>query len=817
MSIQSLDPAVLYRHCDPEHFKFETTQDLEQQTDIVGQPRAAEAIRFGTKIHRQGFNIFAFGQPGTGKRSLIYQYLEQHAPTENPPNDWCYVYNFEDPAKPRALCLPTGRGRNLREAMEQLVEEIPHALSTQFESNEYQQQRQQLEQDYAQLREEKDEAVKENARKRGLAAVTTAQGLFWVPGDEEGNPLPPDQVSPEQDEKLKAEAEKLKREVSPIVQDASRIEREKLRKLKDLNHQAAAEAVEPLIQELRETYQDLPKVLDYLQAVKDDVVDNSQDLLKLARQEEQEQPQGMQKVAQMLGGRPRGQTGNSKVLLRRYQVNLIINNDKSAGAPLVHEDHPTYPNVIGRVEQQAQMGALLTDFSLIKPGALHRANGGYLILDVERLLTQPMYTWDALKRSLQNREIRIESLGQTTGLVSTVSLEPEPIPLDVKVVMVGRPLQYQLLLQLDPDFGELFKVAADFASDMDRGEAEQQIYAQMISTIGRNQELRPFDRTAVARIVEQGSRLAGDAKKLSVHMRSLTDLLCEADYWSGDRQSDVIQAEDVQHAIDSQVYRLDRLRERLQEQIGRGILQIDTDGETVGQINGLAVVQSGNFMFGRPSRITARVRLGKGEVVDIEREVALGGPIHSKGVLILAGFLTGRYAQDLPLSLSASLVFEQSYAGIGGDSASSAELYALLSAIAQAPLKQSLAVTGSINQRGQIQAIGGVNEKIEGFFDTCRQRGLTGEQGVLIPADNIQNLMLRQDVREAVEQGQFHIYPVETVDQGISLLTGIPAGEADERSRYPSESINGKVCDRLRELTERRMELAAKFKSGDES
>lgn len=810
MSIQELDAAALYHHCNPEQFNFESTHELERLTEIVGQPRAAEAIRFGTHIHRQGYNIFAFGSPGTGKRSLIRQYLERQAPQENPPDDWCYVHNFKEPSQPRALRLPTGKGGHLREDMEQFIDEIPHTLSNQFESDEYQQRRQQLEQEFAQRKEKSEEEIKERARQRGLAAVTTPQGLFWVPADEEGQPLKPGEISQERDEELRGEAEKLKQEVSHLVQDASRVEREKQRKLKELNREVAAEAIAPLIQELRDSYQDLPKVLDYFEGVKNDVVENSQDLLKMARQQEQEQPQGMQQMAQLLGRPGRG-GANSESVLRRYRINLIIANESSGGAPLVDEDHPTYPNVIGRIEQQAQMGALVTDFNLIKPGALHRANGGYLILDVQRLLSQPIYVWDALKRSLQNREIRIESVGQTTGLVSTVSLEPEPIPLDVKVVLVGQPLQYQLLLQIDPDFADLFKVAADFASDMERGEAEQQLYAQMIATIAAGERLHPFDPSAVARIVEQGSRLVGDAKKLSVEMRSLTDLLCEADYWSRDRHSEIVQAEDVQRAIDARIYRLDRLRERLQEQIGRGLLRIDTDGAKVGQVNGLAVVQSGNFMFGRPSRITARIRLGKGEVVDIEREVALGGPIHSKGVLILAGFLTGRYAQDLPLSLSASLVFEQSYAGIGGDSASSAELYALLSAIARVPIQQSFAVTGSVNQRGEIQAIGGVNEKIEGFFDTCRQEGLTGQQGVLIPADNIQNLMLRQDVRDAVQQGQFHIYPIETVDRGIELLTGVSAGEPDERDNYPADTINGKVRDRLRELAERRMEFASRF------
>jgi lon-related putative ATP-dependent protease len=425
------------------------------------------------------------------------------------------------------------------------------------------------------------------------------------------------------------------------------------------------------------------------------------------------------------------------------------------------------------------MGALLTDFNLIKPGALHKANGGYLILDIRKVLLQP-YAWEGLKRAMQAGQIRIESVGQMLSLISTVSLEPEPIPLDVKVALFGDRLLYYLLWHLDPEFGELFKVEADFEEQMDRDGKNQLLYAQLIGTLARKDELRPFDRGAVARAIEHSARMVGDAEKLSTQMRNITDLLREADYWAGETGNGAVTAADVQRAIDAQIYRSDRLQERVQEAILRETILIDTEGEEISQVNGLSVIQLGNFSFGRPTRITARVRLGKGEVVDIEREVELGGPIHSKGVLILSGFLGARYAGERPLSLSASLVFEQSYGGVEGDSASSAELYALLSAIAEVPIKQSMAVTGSVNQHGQVQAIGGVNEKIEGFFDVCKARGLTGEQGVLIPVSNVKHLMLRQDVVKAVDAGQFHIYPVEMVDQGIEILTGVPAGERDE-------------------------------------
>jgi lon-related putative ATP-dependent protease len=472
----------------------------------------------------------------------------------------------------------------------------------------------------------------------------------------------------------------------------------------------------------------------------------------------------------------------------------------------VYEDNPTYQNLIGRIEHRARMGALTTDFHLIKPGSLHRANGGYLLLDARKVLMEP-YAYEALKRAMSAGEIRIESLGRQLSIISTVSLEPEPVPLDVKIGLFGNRMLYYLLWQLDPEFPELFKVEADFSEQMDRNDDNQQLYARMIATMIREADLQAFDQGAVARVIEETARMVGDTEKLSTKRKHVDDLLREANYWAQENGNGIVTAEDVQKAIDAQIYRADRIRERMQEAILRDTLLIDTEGEKVGQINGLSVIPLGNFMFGRPTRITARTRMGKGEVVDIEREVELGGPIHSKGVLIMTGFLGARYAEENPLSLSASLVFEQSYGQVEGDSASSAELYSLLSSLAGLPIKQSLAVTGSVNQRGQVQAIGGVNQKIEGFFDICKERGLTGDQGVLIPASNVKNLMLREDVREAVEAGDFHVYSVETVDEGIEILTGVSAGEPDEEGNYPEDSVNYRVKQRLVELAEKRSQF----------
>ncbi|MFB6240735.1 MAG: Lon protease family protein, partial [Gemmatimonadota bacterium] len=493
--------------------------------------------------------------------------------------------------------------------------------------------------------------------------------------------------------------------------------------------------------------------------------------------------------------------------LRRYRVNVLVDHGDSEHAPVVYEDNPTYQNLVGRVEYLAQMGTLVTDFNMIKPGALHEAAGGYLMLDARRVLMQP-YAWEALKRAIKSGEIRIDSLREMLGMVSTVSVDPEPVEHDAKVVLLGDRLLYYLLSEYDPEFGDLFKVAADFDDQVDRSEENERLYAGLVGSLVEQEELRPFDRSGVARVIERSARMVGDAEKLAVRSRGVLDLIREADHWAGEDGADVVTADHVQTAIDKRIYRSDRLRERSQEQILRDTVYIDTEGEQVGQVNGLSVLQLGDFSFGRPTRITARTRLGRGEVVDIEREVELGGPIHSKGVMILSGFLGARYAAERPLSLEASLVFEQSYGGIEGDSASSTELYALLSSVAEVPIRQSVAVTGSVNQHGQVQPIGGVNEKVEGFFDICDERGLTGDQGVLIPASNTKHLMLRRDVVEAIDEGRFHVWPVAHVDQGMEILTGEPMGERDEEGRYPEGTINYLVEERLSELADKRMEYA---------
>ena len=774
---------VLYRRCDPAGLPFATTDELKDLDQVLGQDRAIEAVRFGAGIKRDGYNLFALGPAGTGRHSVIGEFLRQRAAGEQTPSDWCYINNFADPQKPRALQLPAGRARPLRQDMSRLVEELKVAIPAVFESEDYRSRSRLIEEELKERQEQAFQGVEQKANERSIALVRTPAGLALAPvregsvlGPKEFNALPE-----EEQQRFKADIEALQEELQETLRQFPRWEREAREQLRQLNREVTQYAVGHLIDELKKRYEDLPAVPAYLDEVQADVVDKAHQFMPRPS------------MPMLVGG---GSEEDAAAAYRAYEVNVMVDNAGLEGAPLIYEDHPTLANLIGRIEHISRMGALVTDFTLIRPGALHRANGGYLFVDVRKLLIQP-FAWEEFKRMLRSREIRIESLGQALSLISTVSLEPQAIPLDVKIVLFGDRMLYYLLCAYDPDFDALFKVPADFDDRTERSESGVEMFARQIATMARREKLRPLDRDAVGRVIEHMSRMAGDAERLSIHLRSLADLLREADYWATEKGDDVIKAGHVQTAIDAQIHRADRIRERLQEEITRGTVLIDTEGARAGQINGLAVLQLNSFAFGRPSRITARVRLGRGEVVDIERRVELGGPLHSKGVLILSGYLGAKFGQHRPLSLAASLVFEQSYSGVDGDSASSTELYALLSALADAPIKQSLAVTGSVNQYGQVQAIGGVNEKIEGFFDICKARGLSGDQGVLIPASNVKHLMLRQDVVEACARGEFQVYAVETIDQGIELLTGVPAGEADGEGNYPPETINHRVAARL--------------------
>ena len=792
---QALPVDSLYTPCNPQQFTFTDTSKLAAIDVVIGQERALDSVHFGLRIRSDGYNVFALGPAGIGKLTAVRHMVTEQAKDKPIPPDWCYINNFQQPHKPNVLHLPAGQGVRLRQDMEQLVEELSSAIPAAFESEDYRTRIDELQQKLKEHQTEAIEALSKRAKAQHIALMHTPSGFAFAPTSTDEGVLRPDQfqkLSEAEQKRIENVVEELQRELQKILRQFPVWAKEIRDEIKDYNREIAQFAVSHLIDGLMEQYRDLPAVIAYLQAVQDDIIDNVDVFLP-------QQETALPMLSQ-------AQHANQ---LQRYRVNVLVDNSSLNSAPVVFEDLPSHMNLVGRVEYQAQMGTLVTDFNLIKPGALHQANGGYLILDVRQVLLQP-FAWDSLKRALLAREIRLDSLERTLGLTSTVSLEPEHIPLDIKVVLVGERLLYYLLSEHDPDFSDLFKVMADFEESMDRSPESNQLYARLFATLARKAELRPLDREAVARLIEHSARLAEDAEKVSTHLRSIADLLREANHWAEAADQPVIRRIDVQQAIDQQTYRAERVRERLYENIRRGILLIDTEGAKVGQINGLSVLQLGNFAFGQPTRITATTRLGDGKIIDIQRETELGGPIHSKGVLILSSFLASRYVPKQPFSMAASLVFEQSYGMVEGDSASLAELCALLSSLAELPIKQSLALTGSVNQHGQVQPIGGVNEKIEGFFAVCKAQGLNSEQGVLIPAANVKHLMLRHEVVQAAADGQFRIYAVETVDQALEILTQTPAGEPDEAGNFSPDSVNGRVQAKLLELSALRRSFANK-------
>ena len=797
-SAEKLAPERLIRRCDLSKLAFKTTADLEDGDGLLGQERAVEAIRFSSAIDRHGFNLFVIGPPGAGKRTAVRKLLEDKAKGEEAPADWVYVNNFSEPHKPRAISLPAGRAPAFRDAMAELIEELGTLLPAAFESEDYQNRRNAIEQQFRQKQEEAFEELRKEAEAKHVAILRTPMGFAMAPATPDGQVMKPEVFNVLPEEQRKA-VEKvigdLQEKLGAILKSVPKWDKERRLAVRELNRETAQAAVNQSIEEVRAGFADLPQVLEHLEVVHKDLIDNAG--LFIARMGEEES--GM--VAQ----------AGPDNRFDRYKVNVIVGHEPetgAGGAPVIEETHPSLGNLVGRIEHMSQQGALTTNFRLIKGGALHRANGGYLLIDLRQILIEPL-SWIALKRALKNNRITIESPSDYFSLISTISLEPDPIPLRIKLVLFGDRMLYYLLAEFDPDVRELFKVMADFEDSTPWEEGSAEAYARLIANVVRRDGLRPFERGAVERVIERCGRMAEDSKRLSLLVDPMADLMREADFIAGEAKRKTVAAEDVDGAAKAQIRRASRLKERAEEHILRGIALVDTEGKAVGQVNGLSVLQLGGFAFGRPSRITARVRLGAGKVVDIEREVELGGPIHSKGVLILSGYLSAQYAPEAPMSLSATLVFEQSYGGVEGDSASAAELFALLSALADAPLRQDLAVTGSINQRGQIQAIGGVNEKVEGFFDLCRARGLTGGQGVLIPASNAQHLMLHEDVVEACAEGKFAVYAIATADQGIALLTGMEAGVRGEDGAYPEGSVNRLVEERLIAFAEARKRFAA--------
>ena len=833
--------------CDPAIFPFNTTDELQDlRGTLLGQARAQSAIEFGVNVHRDGYNLFVLGQSGAGKRTIVRNYLEKRSMKDPPAYDWAYIHNFDNPDRPKALQLPAGRGAALHKDTDQLIEDVQTSILQAMESKEHQAKVQQVQkeammehenalQEFTELLRERQSHVKLLQTPNGviLGVPTTKNGNNGNGNSEEEDSdhaedkeIP---LSPTEQEQARKDVEEMAPKLREILSQIPVLQKDTAMKVKELNREVAENAIQCLFEPLKEKYEDLPAVVEYLQNVENNIVERSEDIHRQL-QMEQDDPMGMDAVMKSL-------RRDRQVSFGLYKINLIVNNNETAaeGAPVVYEDHPFYNNLIGRVDHLSQLGAFVTDFSLIKAGSLHRANGGYLVVHAHDLLTQPG-SWEALKRSLRTGEIKIQSLGEEYSMLSTVTIQPEPIKLNVKVVLLGDRFLYYLLKEHDPDFGELFKVAADFNDEMARDSSSTedetdtcQLYARMIHTIATDCNLKPLNREAVALCLEQAARRVGDQEKLSTHVQSCSDLLCESDYWASQDNATVISADHVRKAIDQQVYRNDRIRQLIYEEIRRGTILVDVQGKHVGQVNGLSVLSLGGpeDMFGRPSRITATARLGNaGKVLDIEREVELGGPTHSKGVMILSSLLASRYAHDCPLCLSASLVFEQSYGMVDGDSASMAELCALLSALANVPIGQDLAITGSVNQLGQAQGIGGATQKIEGFYDVCKAKAnggdLPGTQGVLIPGSNVQHLMLREDIVQAVREGKFHVYSYNTVNEALELLTGLPAGERleepDDQGRvYPPGTINDLVDRRLHSLAQLQHDFAQDPKQSNDA
>jgi lon-related putative ATP-dependent protease len=782
-TVRPLEADKLYRATDLSNLTFSTTADLPPIGGLVGQARAFDAIQFGTRVDKAGFNLFVIGPTGAHMQDAVKALLADETRAKPSPPDWVYVNNFADPDRPVAIDLPTGRAPKFHEAMHKLIDDLGAALPAVFQSEDYQTRRGAIDESFQRKQGEAFSALRGKAAEKDVVLLRTPLGFALAPA-KNGQVVPPEEFNAWPEAKrhqVQAIIEGLEKDLEHIVHQIPQWERQRRDELRQLNRETAKYAVDQLIEETKVAFKDVARVVQHIETVRADLVENVGIFIAKSEEDESE-------PSYVRRGSP----------FDRYEVNVLVTQEGSEpGAPVVEELHPALGNLIGRIEYLPLRGALVTNFRLIKAGALHRANGGYLLLDARSVLLEP-FSWSALKRTLRRGEIAIEDISRFLGFATTVSLEPDPIPLKVKVILFGDRLLYFLLAALDPELGEHFKVLADFENDFARTPENEAILARLLAALARHDQLNALDRDAVALVLEHAARLADHAGKLSLVVEQLREVLIEADFCAGKAKRSIITRVDVDHALTARIRRAARLRDRAQEAILEKVALIDTEGMHVGQINGLSVIELGGFTFGRPTRITCQVRPGSGKVVDIEREVELGGPLHSKGVLILSGFLAGRYALDTPMSLFASLVFEQSYGGVEGDSASSAELYALLSALADVPLRQDLAVTGSVNQHGEIQAIGGVNEKIEGFFDICNTRGLTGKQGVLIPQANVQHLMLRQDVIEACAAGRFAVYPVSTINEGIALLTGRAAGARDADGNYPFDSINRRIEERLR-------------------
>jgi len=779
----------------PDQVECATTETMKPTEEIIGQERAQRALRFGLEIQERGFNIYVAGIPGTGRRTAVKKFLDELAKTKAKADDWIYVNNFVNPYEPLAIRLPSGMSSQLKKDMASFVEEVRRALPRAFESDDYATKREEALGKLDKERETIVGQVNENAAKQGFTIQMGPTGLMIIPVID-GKPLTQeefDALPKETQAGILQRREALDVDLRSGFRKVRELDAKGMEVVTKLNSEIALYAIGHLLTGLRERYGKINDILSYIDSVQKDILDNLGTFLGSAPQ----QPQPPQEQVPP----PFQQWLAKDLAFRKYEVNIVVDNGGLAGAPVVFEETPSYQNLLGRAEREVQFGVVTTDFMMIRPGSVHKANGGYLVIPVLDLFRYP-FAWEGLKSALKTDKVRIEEPGEQAGFIATRGLKPQPIPLNVKVIIIGTPDINQILHEGDPDYPDLFKVRADFDTVMDRNEDNTKKYAAFTCTLCKRFNLKHLDNTAVAKVVEYGSRLAEDQKKLTTRFSSIADLIREANFYAMQEKVQFTTVKHIEMAIEEKLYRSNLIQQKIQEFIERGVFLIDTDGDKVGQINGLSIMEMGDIAFGRPSRVTASVAVGRDGIIDIERQAQLGGPTHTKGVLILGGYLANKYAQDKPLSLTAKLVFEQSYGGVDGDSASSTELYAILSALSGLPIRQSIAVTGSVNQRGDVQAIGGVNEKLEGFFEVCKAKGLTGKQGAMIPASNVQNLMLKEEILEAAEAGKFTIYPATTIDEGIEFLTGVPAGERQADGSFTEGTVNYLVNKRLTEMAE---------------
>lgn len=782
-NFRELTPDELRNRFNYEEFDFQTTEELEPLDGIIGQGRAAAAMEFGLTIKRPSYNIYVSGLTGTGRSSYTKSIVGKVAVNDKTPDDWCYVYNFKNPDKPICMNLKAGIGYRLQRDMKKLLKSLKLKVPQAFEGEEYEKQKSEIVQEYQEKSSKQMEAFNEFAKEQGFIIKKTEQGLVTIPVSD-GKPIEEkDFVEMDAEERKKIEDSSyiVQNKLMEAMKGIRELEKVAREKIEQLETKIALLAVEQPVMELIEKYSEYKNVLEYLQAVQKDIIQNIEDFRNIDGNV-REEADIVDKIRE-------------KDFTKKYQVNLLVDNRETKGAPVIFESNPKYYNLFGKIEYESNMGVVTTDFTKIKAGSLHAANGGYIIINMSDLIRNPE-SWEGIKRAIKTGSISIENVFSIAGIVSG-GMKPEAIPLNVKVILIGSFAIYQLLFNYDEDFRKLFKIRADFDIDMASNKENCEKYARFISSHCENKGLRHFDRAAVGCVIEHSRRLAEHKHKLSTRFNDIVEILYEADAWASIEGDGLISDRHVKKAIEQKIYRSNRIEEKLQELIDTGVVIITTEDRVVGQVNGLSVMDFGDYSFGKPSRITAVTYAGEKGIVNIEREVELSGSIHDKGVLILNGYLGAKFAQDFPLSLSASICFEQLYDGVEGDSASSTELYALLSSLSDIPIKQYIAVTGSVNQKGEIQPIGGVNEKIEGFFHTCKVRGLKGNEGVIIPHQNVVNLMLNEEVVRAVEEGMFHIYPVRTIEEGIEILTDIPAGVKDKNGVYPEGTIFFKVQKKI--------------------